>query len=166
MIAVCAGVFIVWLLIKLTVCYFMYKPAQSLPVAYQQNYSPGQAFLLMIPLFNLAWAFIFPKNLSQAFQAYFRAHNCQRDDCGEQLALIWAICNLASLAPYVGALAGIGGLVVGIMYLVKLSECKNLALQIQAGGHTPQTHDSFGDTGMQNQGWSTGGPSNDDPFRT
>ena len=124
--------------VSLLICYLLYNSAKSLPQNFQQA-SPGQAFLLMIPLFSLVWLFIYLPKLSQSFQAFFRAHRQQTDDCGEQVGLWWAILSACSIIPCVGIFTGLASLVLMIIYLVKVNECKNRVNAIvgQRGVATP-----------------------------
>ena len=81
------------------------------------------------------WVFIYTKNLSRAFQTFFRSQQIQTDDCGEQSGLFWGISSACSIIPCLGILAAIISLVFMILYLVKVTECKNrvesLALEPQ-----------------------------------
>ena len=121
--------------ITFLVAWLMYRAAKSLPESYRSRVSPGQAFLIFIPLFGLVWVFIYTKSLSQAFQTFFRSQQIQTDDCGEQLGLYWGIGSACSIIPCLGIIASLVSLVFMIMYLVKVTECKNrvesLALQPQ-----------------------------------
>lgn len=123
--------FLVFLLIQGGICYVLYRAANGIPERYR-TVSPGQAFLLMIPCFSIIWVFIYTKQLSQNFRSLFNAYGEQTDDCGEALGLWWGILPLCSMIPFVGAIAGIASLVVMIMYLVKVSDCRNRAMNLPA----------------------------------
>ena len=119
------------------IAWFMYRAAKSLPESYRSRVSPGQAFLLLIPLFGLVWIFIYTKNLSTAFQEFFHTQNIHADDCGEKLGMYWGIGTVCSIIPCLGIFASLASLVLMILYLVKVTECKNrvdaLVLHPQAG---------------------------------
>lgn len=115
--------------IQLLISYILYNSAKSIPEQFQQAV-PGQAFLMLIPLFNIVWIFIYPKNLSLSFQNLFRAYGQQTDDCGEQLGLYWAIASVCGMIPCIGIFFGLAGLVCMIMYLIKANDCKNRALSL------------------------------------
>ncbi len=149
-------VFLVVFGIQLLISYLMYRAAKALPPEFQSQAPPGSAFLMLIPLFNIIWVFIYPKNLSQAYQAYLGSTNQLRDDCGEQHATYWAIAQICSIIPCVGAIAGIASLVFMIMYLVKINECKK---QAEAMGGYPPTG------GPMSGGQYGGGPSPNNPYR-
>lgn len=130
--------FLIALAIQLAICYVLYRAADSIPESYRQA-SPGQAFLLLIPLFNIFWLFVYPKKLSQSFQALFASSGQAIDDCGEKMGLYWAVCAIASIVPCVGIVFGIAGLVTMIIYLIKVSECRQRALAMNVKGfNTPQ----------------------------
>ena len=127
--------FVIWIGITFLVAWLMYRAAKSLPESYRSHVVPGQAFLIFIPIFGLIWVFIYTKNLSRAFQTFFRSQQIQTDDCGEQSGLFWGISSACSIIPCLGILAAIVSLVFMILYLVKVTECKNrvesLALEPQ-----------------------------------
>ena len=127
--------FVIWIGITFLVAWLMYRAAESLPESYRSHVVPGQAFLIFIPIFGLIWVFIYTKNLSRAFQTFFRSQQIQTDDCGEQSGLFWGISSACSIIPCLGILAAIVSLVFMILYLVKVTECKNrvesLALEPQ-----------------------------------
>lgn len=87
---------------------------------------PGMVWLLMIPCFNLVWIwFVFP-GLATSYKAYFDSVGDQSvGDCGKGMAFGYCGCCVASMIPYVGALAGLAGLVLLIIFLVKANELKN-----------------------------------------
>ena len=127
--------FVIWIGITFLVAWLMYRAAKSLPESYRSHVVPGQAFLIFIPIFGLIWVFIYTKNLSRAFQTFFRSQQIQTDDCGEQSGLFWGISSACSIIPCLGIFAAIVSLVFMILYLVKVTECKNrvesLALEPQ-----------------------------------
>jgi hypothetical protein len=120
---------IVYLSIKAVICYLLYRCASAIPESYR-TVSAGQAFLLMIPCFELIWKFIYTKELSQNYRSLFNTFGQESDDCGESLGLWWSILSVSSLIPYVGSIAALASLVLMIMYLVKLHECRTRALSL------------------------------------
>ena len=103
--------FVIWIGITFLVAWLMYRAAKSLPESYRSHVVPGQAFLIFIPIFGLIWVFIYTKNLSRAFQTFFRSQQIQTDDCGEQSGLFWGISSACSIIPCLGILAAIVSLV-------------------------------------------------------
>lgn len=131
-------IFAVAIAVQIAICYVLYRAASAIPEQ-QREASPGQAFFLLIPLFNIYWLFVYPKKLSISFQRVLSAGGQSTDDCGEKTGLWWAICTIASIVPCVGIIAGLAGLVLMIMYLVKVSECRTRVLAMgNKGFNTPQ----------------------------
>ena len=128
-----AFVILVGLGIQAIVCYFLYRACAVIPENYRLA-SPGLAFLLMIPLVGFVWIFIYTKNLSNSFVNFFSSIGGARDDCGEKLGMWWGICTVCSIIPCLGAIAGIASLVLMIMYLVKVNECRSMVLNVGSGG--------------------------------
>src|SRR6056297_120920 len=120
--------FLIGIGISALISYFLYRAAAALPEN-QRLVSPGMAFLLMIPLFNLIWVFIYTSNLSKSYQNVFSQQMDGTDDCGEKLGMWWGICGLLSFVPCVNFFSGIAGLIVMIMYLIKVSECRSRFMQ-------------------------------------
>jgi hypothetical protein len=82
--------------------------------------SPGMAFLLLIPIFNIIWSFFVHPKVAESLQAYFNAQGSQaHGDCGGALALWLCICGACSFVPFIGLFAGIAGLVLAILFYVK-----------------------------------------------
>ena len=131
--AVYGAIFLVMIGIQVFISWLLYRAADSIPEPYREA-SPGMAYLMLIPLFNLVWIFIYTKQLSQSFQALFSARGQNQGDCGEQIGMWWGICSVVSIVPCVGAIAGIAGLIMMILYLIKVSECRTLALSLGGGG--------------------------------
>jgi hypothetical protein len=116
------------LAIWIVILYLIYSCFQRIPPQHRQM-EPWQAWLLLIPLFNIIWNFfVFPR-LAKSYQGYF-AEQGRTDvgDCGEKLGLWYAICALASIflawVPFLGPLIGLAGLILLIMFLVKALQLK------------------------------------------
>lgn len=125
-------IFLCMLGIQAVICWFLYRACAGLPEAFR-THGPGMAFLLMIPLFGIVWIFIYTKGLSQGFQRFFSQTGTLTDDCGEKTGLWWGICSACSIIPCVGGLFGIASLVLLIIYLIKVSECRSKALAFGDG---------------------------------
>ena len=116
------------LVIGIVILYLLYSCFERIPPQHRQMES-WQVFLLLIPCFNIVWNFfVFPK-LARSYQSYF-AEQGRTDvgDCGEQIGLWYAICGAVGGAlfwvPVVGSLAGIAGLVLFVIYFVKVLTLK------------------------------------------
>jgi hypothetical protein len=123
------AMFLVGIGIQCIISYIMYRACDVIPHEYRQT-SPGQAFLMLIPLFNLIWIFLYTKRLSNSFAYMFASRGANMGDCGEQLGMWWGICAVCCFIPCLNIFFGIGALVVMIMYLVKISECRSRALSL------------------------------------
>jgi hypothetical protein len=96
-----------------------------IPQQYREM-EPGMVYLILIPCLNFVWVFFVTLRLSQSFQKYFAAHGrVDVGDCGYQLGLWYSICTVASLIPCVGSVTGLAGLVLLILYLVKVMGLKS-----------------------------------------
>ena len=89
----------------------------------KREMSPGTAWLLLIPLFNLIWTFFVVMKLSESFRA-LKAANMLRSptDASYSVGLAMAICSALSLVagwvPVVGWLILIASFVLWILYWV------------------------------------------------
>lgn len=123
--AVALGVGIAVLLVALVfvlaiyalVAWLLYRPYSKLPAEYQQL-GPGLVWLFVIPIFNLFWMFVLAIKLPASFKAYFEAAGDDSiGDAGKGIGLACAICFVAGLViPFVG----LAGLVLLIIFIVKL----------------------------------------------
>lgn len=115
---------VVILAIYVAVCYLTFICFQRIPPQHRQM-EPWQAWLLLIPLFNVVWNFfVFPK-LAKSYQSYF-AEQGRTDvgDCGEKIGLWFAICYAVCVIPCVNYVAGPAALVLLIIFLVKALNLK------------------------------------------
>ncbi|MBL8817501.1 MAG: hypothetical protein JNL58_15860 [Planctomyces sp.] len=125
--AIYGCVFIIILTFRAVICYLLYRCASAIPEPYR-TVSSGQAFLLLIPCFDLIWKFIYTKELSQNYRSLFNTFGQESDDCGESLGLWWSILSISTLIPFFGSIAALASLVLMFMYLVKHHECRIRAL--------------------------------------
>jgi hypothetical protein len=85
-----------------------------------QKQSPGLAFLLVIPLFNLVWSFFVHPKVAESLQAYFESNGDKRNgDCGRSIALALCICMACGIVPFAGFLAAPAALILYIIFYVK-----------------------------------------------
>jgi len=112
-------VFAVMLAINIFVCWLLYRANEALPVAHRKIES-WQAFLLLIPLFNLVWNFILFSRISGGFQSFFQSKNdASVGDCGAAIGLWTSIC-----AIFCGPI----WLILMVVYLVKVSGLRTRVL--------------------------------------
>ena len=82
--------------------------------------TPGLAFLLLIPLFSLAWMFFVHPRVAASLKNYAEGNGDNtRGDCGASLALWLCICAAGEIMPGIGIFSGIAALVLLILFYVK-----------------------------------------------
>jgi hypothetical protein len=84
---------------------------------------PGLVWLMLIPVFNLAWQFFVVVNIAGSLEKEFTERGMATEpEPGKPVGFAMCILNLCSLIPYLGVLAGIGAFVCWIIYWVKVAE--------------------------------------------
>ena len=82
---------------------------------------PANIWLLFIPLFNLVWIFFVVIKVSESIKLEFESRGmAEEHDFSKGLGIGYAACNAAGIIPVVGVLASIAGLVMWIIYWVKI----------------------------------------------
>jgi hypothetical protein len=116
------------LAINLLICWLVYRANEALPAEHRKTES-WQAFLLLIPLFNLIWNFVLLARVSGGMQSYFQSKNdASVGDCGAAMGLWYSICSIVAFIPFVQCVAGPAALVLLILYLVKISGLRTRVL--------------------------------------
>jgi Domain of unknown function (DUF4328) len=116
------------LAIYLLVAWLIYRVNEALPAEHRKTES-WQAFLLLIPLFNLVWNFIFLARVSAGLQSYFQSRNdTAAGDCGAAIGLWFSICAIGSWIPIASCVAAPAAIVLLIIYLVKISGLRTRVL--------------------------------------
>jgi hypothetical protein len=83
---------------------------------------PGACLLQIIPLFNLYYTFVLTSKVSESIQNEYESRRVRPDgDFGKEIGMWWGICNVASLVPYFGTLICLVGLVLFIVFWVKVA---------------------------------------------
>lgn len=92
--------------------------------------TPGLVWLALIPLFNLIWNFFIVTAVAKSLGNEFRSRNIQAEnEPGKSIGLAYAILVCCSIIPFLGILAGLAGLVLWIVYWVKIAEFSNRIAQ-------------------------------------
>ena len=106
--------------------------------------APAMVWLLLIPLVNLVWQFFVVMGMSNSLGNEFRARGMTNapQEPGKQLGLAMCVCSVCGIIPYLGILAGLAGLVLWIMYWVKIAEFSRMldlgpGVGVQMGGVPP-----------------------------
>ncbi len=112
--------------ISAVLCYFVSSWLKEVPEE-DRVMNPGKVWLLLIPLFNFYWMFrVYMLDIPKSFKNYFdRKADRLVGDCGKNLGLWLCICTLGSLIPLLGSLVSIAGLVLYVLWLVKIHQLKN-----------------------------------------
>jgi len=85
--------------------------------------SPGEVWLMLIPLFNVVWQFIMVLRVSSSLANEFCRRNLPIEaEPGQALGLACCILIVISIIPVIGFLSGIAALVCWIMYWVKIAD--------------------------------------------
>ena len=116
--------------INAILCIFISGWLKEVPEQYR-TMSPGQVWLLCIPIFSLYWMFrVYMIDFPQSFKNYFNATgNTGVGDCGKSLGLWVCILTLVGLIPIVNYCSGIATLILWILWLVKIHGLKQQIVQ-------------------------------------
>lgn len=98
-----------------------YLVLKRIPVK-SRTQKPEMAFLLMIPLFSLVWAFFVHPKIAESLKNYYDKNGNPQSDYGEKLALWFCITSACGLIPVIGFISAIASLVLGVMFYIKAIE--------------------------------------------
>ena len=107
---------------------------------HNRKMEPGLVWLMLIPLFNLVWNFIMVGHIADSLRDEFRERGItsqeQRPAYG--IGLANSICSACGIVPILNYLAGLGNLVLWIIYWVQINKySQQLGQLTYAGGHQP-----------------------------
>lgn len=112
--------------INIAICAMLHSCLARIPTEHRRM-ELWHIWLLLIPIFGLGWNFFVYLRLPESFRSYFAAHGrANVGDCGRSLGLWYAICGVAILAPCVNTAAGPAGLVLLVMFHVKVFELRKM----------------------------------------
>ena len=87
---------------------------------------PGNVWLMLIPIFNLVYAFILYPKISESIKNEFLKRGLSDSgDFGKSLGTAMAVLGLCGFIPVLGGFDSIAILVIWIIYWVKMSEYKS-----------------------------------------
>ncbi|MGL5888340.1 MAG: hypothetical protein ACRC3B_00565, partial [Bacteroidia bacterium] len=94
---------------------------------HNRRMSPGGAWLMLIPLFNLVWQFLMVNHIADSVAAEYRRRGLPlaEDRPAHSIGLWACILYFSGLIPIVGILGGIASIVLRIVYWVKIAGYKN-----------------------------------------
>jgi hypothetical protein len=146
---VIAVVFLVIEAIWAGICYMLYISLQAVPPEHRKM-SPGQIWLLLIPLFNLGWNFVVFQRIPESYQSFFYSRGrTDVGDGGKQIGLWYAICAVCGIVPCLNYIAGPAALVLLIIFLVKVMSLRGQAPQVAAMAYTGSVPGAFPIGGFQ-----------------
>lgn len=89
---------------------------------------PAKVWLILIPFFGLVWQFIVVMNIGKSLANEFRRLGIASPEPapGQQIGLASCVCNCCIFIPLLGGLAGLAGLVLWIVYWVRVTNYSRL----------------------------------------
>jgi hypothetical protein len=94
--------------------------------------SPGSAWMLLIPLYNIIWQFILVSRIAESLHNEFVKRNIEEDPTpGKAIGIAFCILNILGIIPVVGIVAAACGLVCWIIYWVKIAGYSNKLVQTE-----------------------------------
>lgn len=100
--------------------YFLMRAYQGIPERHRKL-DPHHVWLLLIPVFHMVWCFIAFPRLSDSYKSALAELDPDADvgDCGKGIATAYCILVVASYVSCVGSLAGVGALILLIVFIIK-----------------------------------------------
>ena len=117
-VAVIVFALVALLVLCLLPAFLSYILLNRIPAEHRKQ-EPGLAFLLVVPVFSLIWAFFVYPRISASLQSYFASRGQNRGDCGHGIALATCICAACAIVPFVNMLAGPAAFILLIVFFVK-----------------------------------------------
>ena len=130
--AVAGGISLFFILISLVIAiFFLLTLSRTLAAVSDANrqMEPGMVWLNLIPLFNLGWIFIPVIKLGDSLVREAADRSLEFGDGGKALGIAYGALIISSFIPFIGILTGLAGLVVFILYWVKIAGYKNQLFQ-------------------------------------
>ena len=95
---------------------------------------PANVWLTFIPLFGIGWIFVVIIKVSGSLKLEYESRGiAENHDFSKGLGIAYASCNAAGIIPIIGWLAAIAGLVMWIVYWVKIKEYSSKLDTIKTG---------------------------------
>ena len=84
--------------------------------------SPGMVWLNIIPFFGIIWHFFVVINMAKSLGAEFQKRQIEEEpEPGKKIGIIMCILICCGAIPVIGPLVSLGGLVLWIIYWVKIA---------------------------------------------
>lgn len=86
---------------------------------------PNNVWLMLIPIFSMIYAFFLYPKISDSVKAEYEYRGLpSKGDFSRSLAIAIAVLPLVGFIPVLGGIAGVGNLVVFIIFWVKMAQYK------------------------------------------
>jgi hypothetical protein len=84
---------------------------------------PGMVWLLLIPIFGIVWHFLIVTNMAKSLAAEFARRGVPSPEPtpGQPIGMAMCICICCGIIPFLGILASLAGLALGIVYWIKIA---------------------------------------------
>lgn len=118
-----SGVLLIWLVIAVFYLLTLMRALQKC-APQSRTMRPGMVWLLLIPFFNTIWSFFVVTAMSHSLANEFRLRGMVNapPEPGELLGIAMSVCWVLGATPFLGFLGSLAGLVLMIMYWVKITE--------------------------------------------
>ena len=90
------GIGLLFLGLAIWMLYLVYRAAASIPSEHRRM-DPGLVWLMIIPLFQIVWAFFVASQVPGGFVDAFEERGLDRGDCGRFKGMAFAICSVAQM---------------------------------------------------------------------
>lgn len=107
--------------------FFLLTLSRTLAAVKTENrqMEPGLVWLNLIPVFNLFWMFYTVIRLGDSVVKEAADRSLDLGDGGKTLGIVYAALVISSIIPVIGILTSLAGLVVYVIYWVKIAGFKN-----------------------------------------
>jgi hypothetical protein len=118
-VGIAIALFVLFIVVSAIPAILAFVVLKRIPIA-QRKLNPGMAFLLMIPLFSVIWAFFVHPKVAESIRDYYQSQGDDRHgDCGATLAVWHCILAVGAMVPLVGLFMAIGSSVLISLFYVK-----------------------------------------------
>jgi hypothetical protein len=95
---------------------------------------PGMLWLLLIPFVNLVWHFFVVIGMAKSLGNEFKARNLTNLDPlpGQSIGIAMCVCAACGIIPVIGFIAGLGSIVLWIIYWIKIADFSRQLTQAPA----------------------------------
>lgn len=142
LIAVCGGVFAVYLLIRILFLRMLHRCLSRIHPR-NRRMQPAMVWLDLVPLFNYVWGFIIVNRVADSLDDEFYDRRIRRnpDDFGKSIGIACNVCLVIWM--WACSVLLIPGLILWIIYWVKIARCSSdLAADAERHGEDFEEYDA------------------------